>query len=397
MNTSINKIKLDHLGQYYAATSNENNPGTFSVTAYLNEPLSSSILQQSVQDLMERLPFFNVQLHRGLFWWYHKKLKHVPKIIHASKITEPLRYFEKRDNHLLRIIYGERHFTIEVLHTLCDGRSLARVVTALLTRYFERKGVNICKHQVINCNTTPKPEEMEDAYSHHADLCSSKGEAKYDSYVPKYSFNPARVIVQNFDLNTIKMNAKSQGTTITEYIMTNILSEFAKQRTKDGCQKKITVNVPIDCRSFFKSESMRNFVTSKVITMPEKTEFPEIATGIKKQFSTIDSDFIQEKISEMERLIKLSTFIPLFIKNSLLKKIGRDASSGLTTGFSNLGLIKLPKEIQNRISNLAFSLGPEPNMPYQFACVATGNTLTLTTTTIAEDIEIIERIGKAIG
>ena len=128
---------------------------------------------------------------------------------------------------------------------------------------------------------------------------------------------------------------------------------------------------------------------SKVIKMPERTEFSEIAYGIKEQFSTLDSDFIQEKISEMERLIKFSKFIPLFIKNSLIKRIGSDASLGLTTGFYNLGLIKLLKEIQNRVANLSFSLGPEPNMPYQFACVGTGNTM-------AEDNEIVERIGKEL-
>ena len=109
---------------------------------------------------MERLPFLNVYLDRGFFWWSHKKVCHAPKIIHELKVTEPLRYFKKGENHFLRIIYDERHFTIEGHHTLCDGRSLASVVTALLTRYLEHKGININKASVIDCDTQTKLEEQ---------------------------------------------------------------------------------------------------------------------------------------------------------------------------------------------------------------------------------------------
>lgn len=84
--------------------------------------------------------------------------------------------------------------------------------------------------------------------------------------------------------------------------------------------------------------------------------------------------------------------MPLFIKDQIIKKIGENESAGYTTGFSNLGLLKLPEEIQDKVDSFSFALGAEPDLPYQFACVAVGDMLTLTATTTAGDNEIIDRI-----
>jgi len=61
-----NKIKLDHLGQFYAAASNKNNPGTFSIAVNLKENIVPEALQQAVNDLMKRLPHLGVP-DKGLY------------------------------------------------------------------------------------------------------------------------------------------------------------------------------------------------------------------------------------------------------------------------------------------------------------------------------------------
>jgi len=56
------KIKLDHLGQFYAAINHMNNPSTFSVSAHLKDSLNPKTLQQAVNDLMQRLEWFYLAL-----------------------------------------------------------------------------------------------------------------------------------------------------------------------------------------------------------------------------------------------------------------------------------------------------------------------------------------------
>ncbi|CAH1208446.1 hypothetical protein PAECIP111892_03111 [Paenibacillus auburnensis] len=391
------KIKLDHLGQFYATINSENNPGTYSVSAHLKDPVVPVTLQQAVNDLMQRLPFMNVRSKRGFMWYFHELHENPPIIVNEKDFPALCSSFKMGTGHLMRIIYGDRSVTIEVLHTVCDGRSLAMVVSSLLARYFELLGEAIKKEGLIDCNETVCMEEAEDAYARYADLRKSKPEGSVkDVYVPKFQPTTIRIITHKIRLSEIKARAKSHGLTISEYILVHICSEFAKQRELEDCTSGITVNVPIDCRGFFPSKSLRNFVSHKTITMPESMNFSDMGQDIRRQFTGITQDYIQSKISEMERAMKIANFLPLFVKEQLIRKLGEEESAGYTTGFSNLGLIRLPKEILDKLDSFSFTLGAEPAMPYQFACVAVGDTLTFTTTTIAEDDTIIDRILEVL-
>jgi len=390
------KIKLDHLGQFYGAVNSEKNPGTFSIGVHLKEPLEPITLQRAVNDLMKRLPHMNVRKHSGFFHYYNVAMDNPLKIEEEGEHTEPCRYFPK-GKYLLRIPYGKRHFTLEVLHSVCDGRSLAIAASSLLIRYFELMEIKVSKEGFINCDSMGVAEEAEDAYLRHADMKSKYKSGKNDdAYVPKHQATKSRIITQKFDLGELKPRAKAYGVTLSEYIMAHIFSEFAKQRAADGVAKAITCNVPIDCRGFFPTKSLRNFVSSQIVKMPETADFTEIAQGIKAQLAEINPDYIQGKISEMEKMIRLGRFVPLFTKKWIIRSVGHGASAGCSTGFSNLGLIKLPAEIEGRVDMYTFALGAEPNMPYQFACVATGGVLTLTVTIAAEDTAVIDRIGVAL-
>jgi len=390
------KIMLDHLGQYYASINCEANPGTFSVSAHLKELVKPNILQQATDDLVKRLPHLNVQLKRNFFQHYHEVLENSLKIVPQRDFQSPASYFKKADP-LTRIIYGDYHLTIEVLHTVCDGRSLAKIMSALLVRYFELQDFNLNKAGIIECSATISDEEVEDAAKRYADLRKSKHPEPSNVYKPKYQNSTPKVISREFDLNALKAKAKTHEVTVTEYIMAHIMNEFAKQRQKAGGQQVITANIPVDCRKFFPTECLRNFVAIKTVIFPESLEFPEIAQALKKQLATIDADYIQDKISEMENIIRLINYIPLFIKGLLIKKVGQAESEKNSIEFSNLGLIKLPQEIQSQIETLSFTLGAVPNMPYQFGCVAFGNVLRITTMTVAKDNTIVENIYSALA
>jgi len=390
------KIKLDHLGQYYAAVNNENNPGTFSVGVHLNEPLQPRVLQRAVNDMTKRLPHMNVQRYTGFFHYYHL-LRTKPLCIEKeNQQQEPCRYFEKNKS-LLRVIYGNDYFTLEVLHTVCDGRSLAMAACSLLIRYYELLGINVNKRGFVDCNGKRRREEITDAYAQQADMRKTQSIKNEDAYIPLYKTAKTKVITHTYDLKILKQKAKKMGVTITEYILACIFMAFARQRAKEGVQKGIACSVPIDCRGFFPCKSLRCFVTHKIVGMTESAKMNDIIQGIKKQFAEINPDYIQEKISEMEYLIQLGCYVPLFIKKWIIKSIGKSATVGCSTGFSNLGFVELPVEIQNKVDKLTFVLGAEPNIPYLFACVATGNVLTLTATTTAKNNKIVERIDKMIN
>jgi len=69
---------------------------------------------------------------------------------------------------------------------------------------------------------------------------------------------------------------------------------------------------------------------------------------------------------------------------------------GLTTAFTNLGLVELPGEVEERVEMLEFVVADAPGIPYTFACVAVGDALTLTTTASVEDHGLTERAAEGL-
>jgi len=391
-----NIIKLDHTGQYYATGYSKENPLTFSLTVHLKEEVTPEALQQAVDDLMKRLPHFNVRLRSGFLWFYHELLNTPVKIMKQPGSFLPPRQFNK-DETLTRIFYGESHFTIEILHSICDGRGLVKVMTALLIRYYKLLGYEVDNQGVIDCNASPRSEETEDAYVRFADLRKTKNKkVKRKIYVPHYEIDTSHTIIHSFKLDSLKQRAKSHNATITEYIMAHIMNEFAKKRKIDKHQGTILVGTPIDCRSFFSTESLRNFNSGKDIVMPEVENFSDIVKEVKEQFSEINAQHCQETMSAMENLVKLTHLIPLFIKKPIIQKIGEAESRGHTAMLSSLGLVKIPIEIQDKVESFSFPIAKSPHMPYQFGCVTVGNTLTLTIVTTAKDNNVIENIFSAL-
>jgi len=372
-------------------------PGTFSLTVYLKEALISEKLQLAVNDLMRRLPYINVRLCSGFIWYYHKPLKSPPKIISENNMPAICRYFEKGNNHLLRIIYGERHFTVEVFHTICDGRSLVLIVNSLLARYFELLGLTVSKEGLIDCDGVMHEDEVENAYRRYAGRKKGKSEKIINAYMPKFIPSAMQIITRNFDAAVIKKKATAVGATVTEYIIAHILKEFLVLRAKEGSKKPIGVNVPIDCRRLFPSKSLYPFVAYISAVMQEPVDFSDIVQDVKKQLTRITPNYIQRVINEYQHLIHIGDFVPLFISNFILRLIiGRGVNNGCSTWFSNLGIVNPPKEFQDRLESLSFSLCPDANIPYDFACITLGNTLTLTMSSTAKDIEIFDRLEKAL-
>ncbi|MCL1950604.1 MAG: hypothetical protein FWF59_12815 [Turicibacter sp.] len=383
-------MKLDHLGQFYASLDRQAHPGYFSITAHLKEAIDPEVLKAATTSLGKRYPHLNVRIKSGLFWYRHERMEGALTPQCTELTSQPAKAFKKGEA-LTRILHGDKHLTMEVHHSVCDGRSLSKMISSLLEHYFKLLGNSSLPV------TLPHPDEAIDGYRTHADLRKTPSHPKKKAYVPYFQPADPKTISRTYDLNALKTKAKSFGLNVTEYLSASILRGFSKMRALEGLNHPITMSIPVDCRRFFPTACLRNFVTAKSITMVESDDFIEVAKGIGKQLGQIDGEFIQEKISEMERLAKFTDYVPLFIKKHLIRLIGTRESAGYTTILSNLGNINLTDEVSRQVDHLSFALGAEPGLPYQFGCVATGNRLTLTATTVAEDNQVVKDILDSLA
>ena len=408
------RIELDPVGQFYAATISDVCPGTFRVSAHLWESVNLEILQKAVDDLVQRLPFLGGHLRGGFFRSYNE--------IHA----QPLQIEPERDipafgrchkngrDRLLRVLYGERGFTIETTHIVCDGRSLAKIMAALLTRYFELLGVTVDKSGVIDCSGETQAEETENAFARHVSTMHPK-EAK-DAFLryaaaqntgkakATYHFGSSRpaashILSRKFDATKMKAAAREHGATISEFILAHIFRAIAEERRSAN---PVAAMLPVDYRAFFPSGTLMNFAMGKTISMPETDDFSETLRQIKSQFGEINAAWVSDDIVGFVKVFALMRFIPLPVKNWLLKLMKRSAAARHTTTFSNLGLIRLPAKIEECLESLEFAFCPDTERePYSFACVTVGNSLVLTAAISAKEsantaIELMLGLAKRL-
>jgi len=390
----MKKFTLDPLGQFTAANVRENKPCSFLITAHLKERIDPSILQQAVNDVLGcRLPFLSTRMRPG-FFWYSQEFIPPPKIVPASVPHRFEYYYGQGRGHTLRVLYGERHFTVENIHSNVDGRGLMKVTQTLLVRYFELLGVALNKTGMIDCDAETHPEEAESGYARFYNP-KKKLPKSLAGRPPAFIMEPkpgaaTQVVSQNFDLSKMKQVAKEHGCTISEYMMTHMFLALAEQRSKTDNKLPIAAMLPVDCRSFFPTRSLRNFVYSQTITMPETDDFSQMLAGLRPQFAAINTEFIQSAVNEMQGLVNKTGWVPFAFKKALLRYMENRESRGITTVFSNLGKMQLPPEIEQQLECLEFVIDLEATSSC-FSCVTAGEVLTLTVSVASDEAQQLAR------
>ena len=408
------KTPLDIVAQFYASTINDTNPCTFYLAAYLKETVNPHILQTAVNDLIIRLPFLNGRIKQDLFHHYNQYNAYQPNPIQIEK-SNSLNTFttchKRGRDPLFKVLYNENGFKLETTHIICDGRAIVKIMEALLVRYYELQGISINKNGIIHCAEKLKPEELENAFEKYTQSIPAKDAREaftrytkaQNSGKPKTVYqnpnpNPAnsRTITSKHSVKQLKAAAKQYNATITELITAYIFKAIAEERQTDTTP--IAIMIPVDFRTFYPSETLGTFVQGKPIYMTEVGELPEILEHIKTQFKAITPESVSDEIIGFYKIFNFMKFIPLVIKRRILKIMKRSGSAGNTTMFSNLGLVKLPLEIEAHLSTFEFAICPESEYEgYVFSCVAVGDSLSLTISTNENGEDTVANLVKLLN
>ena len=76
---------LDNLAKIFPSNSSSRLTTLFRITAILTKPVKISILQLAFNNLLNRCPYFKVQLKAGFFWYFFQSNPIAPKIMADSK------------------------------------------------------------------------------------------------------------------------------------------------------------------------------------------------------------------------------------------------------------------------------------------------------------------------
>jgi NRPS condensation-like uncharacterized protein len=308
--------------------------------------------------------------------------------------------FRENGGFMFRVRYHEKRIAVEIFHVLTDGTGGLCFLKTLVAEYLRlRYGADIPRDgEILDCSQPPRPEETEDAYLKYArDVGRSRREP--NAYYLKgtdESDGFVHITAGTMPSFEVLAAAKEKKVSLTEYLTAVLIMAMDKlQRARvrhERRLKPVKVCVPINLRSFYPTNTMRNFasyVNPGIEPRYGVYSFDEVLSAVHHHMrAEVTEKLLNAKIStnvrsEMRKALRLT---PLFVKNIALKLtfywVGDRKTS---TSISNLGLVRLPDEMARYVARLDFILGPLSRNRVVCAALTYNGVLTLNfTRTIKE-------------
>ena len=400
-----NWLPLDNAAKIFPSGTNQTRTLVFRATAEINRPVRYETLKKASQLTSRRYPYFTMHLRPGFFWyWLEMEADKVPVYPDTGEIGKVFRFSWSQEP-LCRILARNNRISAEFYHALTDGSGALEFFKTLLATYAELEGIDIKPGGFNHYQSAPKPGETEDAYNRYFNPRLPAPRQLSKAYHLPFAYTkkqPARILSAEMDPALVKDKSKQRGITITEYLVSVYLwaveDIYNKVRTIRNLRRRpiIRIQVPVNLRSLFPSNTLRNFALFVTPDMDMRLgfySFEEITRIVHHYMQQQTDPKLMQKIiyrnvrNEKSLFIRL---IPLPLKDRLLgyffRRSGMELYSGLIT---NLGKVEFTGEFGSFIERLRF-YPPPPDISKVSIAMITYNqkmVLTFSNSTVSRQLE----------
>lgn len=363
MTPALSWYPLDFSAKIYPLSMKRDQMAIFRLSVYLKEPVVPELLQMAVTYTLKRFPFFAASVSKGFFWHHIDTVKRRFQIFPESGRPCVPMNISLSGTPALRVIYFENRISAEFFHILTDGSGGMVFLKTLAAEYLRLTGADIpASKGVFDIDAQPGENEFSNDFERFYKPGKSGGfvdktAAQMGGKLTKT--RPCRIL--HFDINADDLVSVAHSKNIS---VTAVLTSALFCATKSALSSsngKIQIQIPVNMRKFYPSETLRNFamycsirLKPEDVTTPEEI-MPEVARQLKENAS-------EEEMTKMMRAtVKLVTslkYIPLFIKKPIAGAVyGFLGDKVLSNTLSNLGVVSLPDEMEPYVEKFDFVLG----------------------------------------
>lgn len=363
--------RLDNAGKMYSSLVSSRSTTLFRVSVTLKKKIEPELLQLALEKALVRYPFLKAQLKQGVFWYYLEGTSQMPQVeeeIYYPCMSLPIK---TRGTFPYRVLYFNKRIALEISHSMSDGTGGLTFLREILGHYLDLKEGVPYESEVPTDQQLQ--EETENAFLTYYEkkIPVLKSRTMGKSYkLPLELDEKGHYYITTgiMSVTELKKVSKQYGTSIT-ILLTAIYIESLLHIQSQTARKRspVVINVPVNMRSFFKSETMRNFFVSIAPSIDGRLgdyTFEEIVNELKTEFSRL---LTEKKLKQYinrsvigEKSIGLRV-MPTPIKNILTPTIySFFGESQYTSGLSNIGLVQVPSEIEDYIER--FECYPPPSI-----------------------------------
>lgn len=359
-----NWYKLDNAAKIVPSTARGANTRVFRLTCELKEKVEKDMLQIALDETIDEFPFFNCVLHRGIFWYYleDSDLRPVVELEHTPACM-PL-YIPGHKNLLYRVNYFDKRINLEMFHVLADGTGAFMFFKTLIIRYLQLK--HSLSEDIKPVDEFSVEEKNGDAFTDNYSKQKGLKQLKEMSSVKAYQVSgeldenllphllEGTVSSSKFLELAHKHNTTVGVLCVAIYIKAAILSMNRGQK-----KRHVVVSVPVNLRQFYHSGTARNFFGVINIDYDPanydgnlNTIIEPVDKAFKEKLSAENIEKTMNSYSALEHNLAVKV-VPLPIKDFTIGRFDAAAKKGVTTSMSNIGRIKMPKEVEEYIDRFS--------------------------------------------
>lgn len=353
---------LDNAGKLYSSIISSRATTLFRLSATLTSPIRPDYLQRALEETLERFPFFKVQLKQGFFWHYFEGTDRTPEV-------EKERYYpcislsiKRKGSFPYRVYYYHNRIALELSHSLTDGTGGLRFLRELIRQYLHLKESIPIKQETVSEDQLRSETENAFRKYYNKDIPSPKTRLGnvFKLPLPLDQKGYFHIVTGIIRVGDVKEKAKAYNASVSIFLTAVYIESLLEIQEKAATRKRpVVINVPVNMRAFFESNTMRNFfvsITPSIDARLGKYSFEEIIEELKIEFSRLLtpkklSQYIKQSVGgEKSLALRL---LPLPMKDMVAPSIYSFFGEGrYTSGLSNLGVIRMPEGMEDYVERV---------------------------------------------
>ena len=345
---------LDNAAKLFSAASSPKDTRVFRFYCELKEEVKEEILQEAMNQTIQKYPVFLSVMRKGLFWHYLEKSELRPVVREEYKEPCSSLYVRDKKTLLFEVTYYEKRINFEVFHALTDGTGATEFLRELVKNYlYLIHEEDLEPVELSNQYLTVKDQE-DDSFSRYYDpdfprkkkkkiraVQIKKGGKGYE----ELQINEASMSVKEL-LGIAREKKVSMSVLLTAAFICAIHEEMSRMQEK----KPVILMVPVNLRKIFPSDSMLNFfgyIEPGYQFGGGKDSFEDVLEAVKLYFQeNLSKEHMAGRMNELIAIEKhkILKWAPLELKNRCIRAGAKMAEQEVTAVLSNMSVVKMPED-----------------------------------------------------
>lgn len=345
---------LDNAAKLFSAASSPKDTRVFRFYCELKEEVKESVLQEALDQTIEKYPVFLSVMRKGLFWHYLEKSELRPIVREEYKEPCSSLYVRDKKTLLFEVTYYKKRINFEVFHALTDGTGATEFLRELVKNYLYL----VHKERL-------EPVELSDQYLTVKDQEDDSFSRYYDPDFPRKKKKKIKAVqikksgkgYEELQVNEAAMPvkellgiAREKGVSMSVLLTAAFICAIHEEMSRMQEKKPVILMVPVNLRKIFPSDSMLNFfgyIEPGYQFGEGKDSFEDVLEAVKIYFKeNLSKEHMAGRMNELIAMEKhkILKWAPLELKNRCIRAGAKMAEQEVTAVLSNMSVVKMPED-----------------------------------------------------